>query len=270
MGSPSLRAGPSDLRARGGTIRRSGKQANRLPNWLPGGPPEVALVVRARELDAGPMKLYSGPLSLFTAKVRIALAEKGIPYQRIEVPFSRGRGYQPKHPEVLAHNPKAQVPVLVDGDLVLYDSTVIVEYLDESVPEPPLLPREAKARARCRLAELHADEVLFPHVLALIRGVFYTPEAERDAARIAESREAILSIYAELDRELAGRSWLGGDVFGAADVAYALTVAFAAQLGAPIPAGLERLDAWLARTAARPSVARELAEMAKYAAELAA
>lgn len=210
------------------------------------------------------MKLYSGPLSLFTAKVRIALAEKGIPYERIEVPFSRGRGYQPKHPEVLAHNPKAQVPVLVDGDLVLYDSTVIVEYLDERVPDPPLLPREARARARCRLRELHADEVLFPHV----RGVFYTPAPERDAAQIAEARAAIHAIYAELDRELARRSWLGGDAFGAADLAYALTLSFAAQLGAPIPAELERLDAWLARSAARPSVARELAEMAKYAAEL--
>lgn len=216
------------------------------------------------------MKLYSGPLSLFTAKVRIALAEKGIAYERIEVPFSRGRGYEPKHPEALAHNPKAQVPVLVDGDLVLFDSTVIVEYLDELVPEPPLLPLEAKTRARCRLRELHADEVLFPHVLALIRGVFYTPEAERDATQIAQARAAIFAIYAELDRELAGRSWLGGDAFGAADVAYALTVSFAAQLGAPIPAELERLDAWLARTAARPSVARELAEMAKYAANLAA
>jgi glutathione S-transferase len=214
------------------------------------------------------VKLYSGPLSLFSAKVRIALAEKGIAYERIEVPFSRAGGYDPKHPRVLAHNPKGQVPVLVDGDLALYDSTLIVEYLDEAVPDPPLLPREPRARARCRLRELHADEVLFPQVWVLIRQVFYTPEAERDAGEIAAARAAIETLYAELDAELAERDWLGGEAFSAADVAYALTVAFASQLGAPVPDRLERLGAWLARTAARPSVAREIQEMGKYAAEL--
>ena len=71
------------------------------------------------------MKLYSGPLSLFTGKVRIALDEKGLEYDIVSVPFSRA-GYQPKHPDVLAINPKAQVPVLVDGPVELYDSTVIL------------------------------------------------------------------------------------------------------------------------------------------------
>src|SRR5438034_11633940 len=60
------------------------------------------------------MKLYSGPLSLFTGKVRVALDEKGLAHEIVSVPFSRTRGYQPKHPEVLATNPKGQVPVLVD------------------------------------------------------------------------------------------------------------------------------------------------------------
>jgi glutathione S-transferase len=216
------------------------------------------------------VKLYSGPLSLFSAKVRIALAEKGIAYERVEVPFGRARGYEPKHPQVLAHNPKAQVPVLVDGDLVLYDSTLIVEYLDERVPDPPLLPREPRARARCRLRELHADEVLFPQVWVLIRQVFYTPETGRDAGEIAAARAGIEATYAELDAELAERDWLGADAFSAADVAYALTAFFASQLGAPVPERLERLDALLARCAARPSVARDIQEMAKYAAELSA
>jgi len=71
------------------------------------------------------MKLYSGPLSLFTGKVRIALDEKGLECDIVSVPFSRA-GYQPKHPDVLAINPKAQVPVLVAGPVELYDSTVIL------------------------------------------------------------------------------------------------------------------------------------------------
>jgi glutathione S-transferase len=73
------------------------------------------------------MKLYSGPLSLFTAKVRIALGEKRLDYERIEVGWSFEHRYRPHHPEVAALNPKGEVPVLVDGDCVVYDSTLILE-----------------------------------------------------------------------------------------------------------------------------------------------
>jgi len=93
------------------------------------------------------MRLYSGPLSLFTGKVRIALDEKGLEYELVSVPFSRAAGYEPKHPEVVRLNPKRQVPVLVDGDLALYDSTLILEYLEDRHPSPPLLPADPAARA---------------------------------------------------------------------------------------------------------------------------
>lgn len=213
------------------------------------------------------MKLYSGPLSLFTAKVRIALAEKSIPCERIEVPFSRA-GYEPKHPVVVAHNPKAQVPVLIDGDLVLYDSTVIVEYLDDLVPDPPLLPADPAARARCRLLELHSDEVFFPRVLTLIREVFYKAEAERDAAAVAEAGHEILAHYRELDTMLADRTWIGARHLSAADVAYLLTILFASSLGEPVPESLTALRAWFARCSARPAIAAELEQIAEHAATL--
>ena len=77
------------------------------------------------------MKLYLGPLSLFSWKVAIALDEKGIVHEREFVAFTQAAGYQPRHPAVLAANPRRQVPVLLDGDLALYDSTVIFEYLEE-------------------------------------------------------------------------------------------------------------------------------------------
>ena len=88
------------------------------------------------------VKLYSGPLSLFTAKVRIALDEKGLDYERIEVGWSAENRYEPHHPDVVALNPKRQVPVLVDGEIVVYDSTLILEYLEERSPDPPLLPKD--------------------------------------------------------------------------------------------------------------------------------
>src|SRR5213075_2845230 len=94
------------------------------------------------------MLLYSGPLSLFSRKVEIALNEKGLPFERVMVPFTQAAGYAPKHPAVLAANPKAQVPVLVDGDLTLFDSTVIFEYLEDAYPVPPLYPAGADRRPR--------------------------------------------------------------------------------------------------------------------------
>jgi glutathione S-transferase len=86
------------------------------------------------------MKLYSGPLSLFSRKVEIALQEKSLAFERVMVPFSQAQGYSPKHPAVLAANPKSQVPVLIDGDLTLFDSTLILEYLEDAYPRPALWP----------------------------------------------------------------------------------------------------------------------------------
>jgi glutathione S-transferase len=103
------------------------------------------------------MLLYSAHLSLFARKVEIALAEKALKFERVMVPFSQARGYSPKHPAVVAANPKGQVPVLVDGELALYDSTIIIEYLEEAYPRRSLMPQEAAARARCRLLELDSD-----------------------------------------------------------------------------------------------------------------
>lgn len=212
------------------------------------------------------MQLYSGPLSLFTAKVRIALDEKELEYERIEVPFTRADGYAPKHPAVLEHNPKAQVPVLVDEDLVLFDSTVIVEYLDDVAPNPPLLPGDARERARCRMAELYADEVFFPLVWPLVEGVFYGA-SHRDGD-LADARERIVAQYEALDRALEKRDWIGAETFNAADVAYRLVILFASTLGAPPSPELPSLAGWIARIDARPSVAREIEGLMKAAADL--
>lgn len=206
------------------------------------------------------MLLYSGPLSLFTAKVRIALAEKRIAYERIEVPFSRAAGYSPKLPEVLRLNPKGQVPVLVDGELALYDSTIITEYLEDSHPLPPLYPKEPAERARCRQAEAAADEIYFPHVWTLIRETFYQPDpAKRDGAAISAAREAIAATHRELDSLLAEHHYVCGDDFTVADIAYFMVTLFAANLGSAADPSLTRVHAWLARLNARPSVREEVA-----------
>lgn len=201
--------------------------------------------------------LYSGPLSLFTAKVRIALAEKGLDYERVEVPFTKA-GYAPKHPKVLEINPKAQVPVFVDDDVVLWDSTVIVEYLDEKWPSPRLFPDDARGRAHVRMAELHADEVFFPQVWTLIANVFY---GAGEAKQIAAAKGALAEEYAALDARLKGRDWIAADRFNPADVTYRLATLFASTLGAAPSPDLTNLGEWIARMDAKPSVVHDLADM---------
>jgi len=203
------------------------------------------------------MRIYSGPLSLFTGKVRIALDEKRVPYDLVSVPFSRATGYQPKHPEVARINPKQQVPVLVDGDLELWESTVILEYLEDRYPDPPLYPRDPAARARCRQLELGADEVLFPHTFTLILEVFYKPEPERDTARIDEARRAIVAHYDRLERSVPADGFLCGD-FSVADIGYFMNITFATNLGGALGEGHPRLQAWYGRLLERPSIRKEL------------
>jgi glutathione S-transferase len=215
------------------------------------------------------MKLYSGPLSLFTAKTRIALAEKQLAYERIDVGWSLDRRYDPHHPEVVAINPKREVPVLVDGDVVVYDSTQIFEYLEDRYPAPPLYPGDVAGRARCRRLEAAADEQLFPHVWPLIEERFYPPRAPgRDPERARRAEAGVLAYLQGLDGELAGRPYLCGD-FGVADIGHFIFVGAAASFGAAPPEGLREIGAWMARMIARPSVAAEMAQMTAYRSALA-
>jgi len=212
------------------------------------------------------MKLYSGPLSLFARKVEIALAEKGLAFEREMVPFTQANGYSPKHPVVLAANPKAQVPVLVDGDLTLFDSTLIIEYLEDAYPTPPLFPREPKARARCRLLELYADEVLFAPVLKI--GYRTEPphsDPQVQALREEEGRRAdaaISGLYTVLQDQLGSQEYFCG-AFSAADIGVFMTILFAMRRKGPGLDSHPGLARWYARVKARPSAAKAAAEIAE-------
>lgn len=210
------------------------------------------------------MHLYSGPLSLFGRKVEIALREKGLPYTCTMVPFTQTRGYWPKDEFVLASNPKGQVPVLADGDLTLYDSTVILEYLEDAYPAPPLYPRDAKSRALCRLTELEAGEVLLAPVRKLM---FRTEPPGTDTGRREQQEDearrmepAIRANHDRLDLKLRHGGFLCGE-FSVADIATFLTVLYTLRNGGP---GLGRhgnVLRWFDRLASRPAFAGIIAEI---------
>ncbi|MGO4174380.1 glutathione S-transferase family protein [Bosea sp. TAF32] len=210
--------------------------------------------------------LYSGPLSLFSRKVEIALQEKGLGFQRIMVPFNQTTGYDPKYPEVIALNPKGQVPVLSDCGLVLYDSTVINEYLDEAYPEPKLMPDSPVERARCRLDELYADEILFQAVKPLMHRT--SPPSPDRVRRIAQEADALIAEealtrhYEVLEQKLAGREFFGGRL-SLADIALFMSVLFSLRLGGPPLDGYPGLAEWYTRLKLRPTFAQVVAEMAE-------
>jgi glutathione S-transferase len=205
------------------------------------------------------MKLYSGPLSMFGAKAEIALSEKGIDFELVMVPFEMKTLYQPKHPEVARINPKRQVPVLVVGDLEIFDSTQIFEYLETIRPEPALWPAEPKAKARARLLELRSDEVYFPPIIRLM-GLQATP----DEPAAVEARGAAGQFYDELERTMDGRPWLAGDQYTYADIAFYMAQLFGARMTAPMTDAHPRLQGWRERMSARPAVAKVAGAMGRY------
>lgn len=211
--------------------------------------------------------LYEHPLSSYAQKVKIALREKGVAF-RAELPedFGTGRTGTP----FAAANPRAEVPVLIDGEARVFESTVIMEYVEERWPDPPLLPREPAARAFARMTEDVCDTQYeavnwgFGEVLWFRRA---TGElADRLRAQAAEQTRALQDWLAE---RLGGADWFGGDRFGWADAAAAPMVNRSVHYGLGPPAG-GPLARWHARIKERPSVAETFAEFEGAAARMAA
>lgn len=204
------------------------------------------------------IRLYSGPLSMFGAKAQIAAHEKGLDFELVMVPFDMARLYEPTHPEILRINPKRQVPVLIHGDLEIFDSTQIFEYLEDLHPDPPLWPEAATARARARRLELESDEVYFPPIIRLM-GLQDRPQ---DPAAVA-AREAAARFYERMEAAVAGRDYLAG-AYSYADIAFYMAQLFGARMGAPMTDATPRLLAWRDRVSARPAVRRVVGAMAAY------
>jgi glutathione S-transferase len=195
---------------------------------------------------------------MFGAKVQIAAIEKGIAVDLVMVPFTQAEGYSPKDPEVVRINPKKQVPVLVHGELELFDSTQILEYLEDLRPEPALWPAGIADRARARQMEHRSDEVYFPHVIKLMG----LQDKLDDAQAVAALRGA-QDFYRYLEPLLAGRDYVAG-AFSNADIALYMAMIFGERMGARLTPATPRLLAWRDRMSARASVREVVVPMAKY------
>jgi len=197
------------------------------------------------------LKLYNYPDCPFCQKVRVVLAEKDLEYEKVLVDL---RKQDQKTPEFLQLNPYGKVPVLVDEDTVVYDSTIINEYLDEEYPIPALMPEDSQSKAQVRTLEDYCDNSFIPPTTVLLAQAL-KPEGERDEPRVEQAREELRRCLYFLREKLDGRQYLVGSQFTLADAAFAPRMIVLGRLGFEFEPALAPVQQWVERIRARPSVA---------------
>ena len=190
------------------------------------------------------IKLYHMPLSLNSRRVWVALIEKGVDFELVEMVLSGDQFL----PEFLAMNPFHHIPVLEDGELTVIESFAIIDYLDAKYPVPPLMPADPGAIATVRMVQMVTLNELFPEVDVLARHIMdfgdVTPE-QIDKAK----RQATVALKF-FEAKLGDQSFFGGDHLSIADIVLG-TVPFP-TLGLPLD-NYAGLKAWRDRLLARPA-----------------
>ena len=197
------------------------------------------------------IKLYTFPPSTNSRKVRIALIEKGLEFERISIDLTKR---EQKNPDYLKVHPFGQIPALDDEGFVVYDSTIINEYLEDEYPYPPLMPSDSEGRARARMMEDFRDAHFNPYFVHIIQES-RKPEAERDNQRIENAKDEITKAFDRIEVELQGRDYLTG-AFSLADVAFMANIELLDRFAIAVdPVKYKNTVGWIARLKARPSFA---------------
>jgi glutathione S-transferase len=181
--------------------------------------------------------------------VRIALAEKKIPWEPIHVDL---RKEEHKTPEFLALNPYGKVPVLIDNDGLIYESTIVNEYLEDRFPDPALIPRDPWGRAEVRLWEDYGDNMF----LGPAEAIFIHNKGWRTFApeRLAQMRQQIQDSLSRVEKQLQGKQYLVRDTFTLADICFAPRIIMLDELGTPLNSAYKNVPAWIERIKERESL----------------
>jgi glutathione S-transferase len=227
------------------------------------------------------LALYHNDMSLCAQKVRLCLAEKGVEWESRHLVLRAGEHQQPWYRKL---NRRAVVPTLVDGDKVVPESNVILEYLDEAYPDPRLLPRDPYDRARVRLWTRQLDEdihdasaavlsfgIAFRHqyiargevgqrMLEAIPNMFKRERRRDVIEKGTESQHFIIAVQRmvllldEMEEALAAHQWLACGAYTLADVAFTPYLARLEHLRILGMIGeRDRVADWYRRCKARPS-----------------
>ena len=206
--------------------------------------------------------VFDHPLSPYGQKVKIALLEKGIEFEAV-MPDAIGSGSSVGN--FALASPRGEVPTLIDDDVAVFDSTIILEYIEDRWPEPALLPKTAADRARVRMLE----DAMDTHFEAINWGLseivhFGRAEGELAENMLAQADTQTRAWFGWLESQLGERDWFNGDEFGWGDLSVIPFINGAAGFDLA-PLSSSALAAWAQRANDRPSVAECAAAAAAVA-----
>ena len=196
------------------------------------------------------LTLYHSPQSR-SIRPRWLLEELGVPHEVKLVSLQAGDN---KKPEYLKLNPNGTVPTLIDGDLVLFESAAICQYLADKFPEKKLAPAVGTPERGKYYQWIHyAMSGLEPPAVTVFLHTMQLPEAERVPQLVQTARTQLGATIKVVDDALAGREWMLGSQFTAADVMIGSTLVWAQMMGL-VGDQYPNVSAYLARCAARPAL----------------
>lgn len=188
------------------------------------------------------MVLYSGTTCPFSQRCRFVLFEKGMDFEIRDVDLYN------KPEDISVMNPYGQVPILVERDLVLYESNIINEYIDERFPHPQLMPADPVMRARARLFLFNFEKELFIHVTTL-----ESRESKSDEKALDQARLQIRDRLAQLAPMFLKNKFMLGDEFSMLDVAIAPLLWRLDHYGIELPKNAAPLQKYAERIFSRPA-----------------
>lgn len=201
------------------------------------------------------MKLYHSSQSR-SVRPRWLLEEIGAPYEVVRLSLKEGEN---KRPDYLKIHPHGAVPALVDGDLAMFESSAICMYLADKFPEKHLAPAVGTpARARYYQWMVYAMATLEPPVLQVFLNTVMLPEAQRSAEVAEAGKKGFAAVADVLTAALAGKTYLLGEQFSAADVMIGSTLGWSSFMG--LLEGRPELQAYVERLTQRPAYQRAQAD----------
>ena len=184
------------------------------------------------------MVLFSGTTCPFSHRCRFVLFEKGMDFEIRDVDLFH------KPEDISVMNPYGQVPILVERDLILYESNIINEYIDERFPHPQLMPADPVQRARARLLLLNFERELFVHVEAL---------EKQDVKKIDKARILVRDRLSQLSPVVTKNKFMLGEDFSMIDVALAPLLWRLDYYGIELPKTAAPVQKYAERIFSRPA-----------------
>lgn len=195
------------------------------------------------------IQLYDFASSPNCQRVKVVLVEKNLPYNAVPVDLRKG---EQKKADFLKLNPYGKVPVIIDGDTVVYESCIINEYLEEKYPAPPLLPGDPARKAKIRiLIDYGLGHLDAPY--QKLRMELMKEEKERNHEVLDSAKRELKNLLQRFEREIGDQPYLAGE-FSLLDAALVPRFLRMEGFGVLPDAALPRLGKWLERIKQRPSV----------------